>query len=210
MLIIDRGVNEQPMPTFSTEELRLIVQTAKSSGRPVVAHASTAEGMRRSIEAGVETIEHGDGGTPEIFELMKRKGVALCPTIAAGDAVSEYKGWRRGVDAEPERIKTKRKSFADALQSGVTICAGGDVGVFTHGDNARELVLMVSYGMKPMDVLKSVTSINAKVFHIDDLVGKIAAGLKADLIVVEGDPLKDISVLKKITFVMKDGIIYKR
>ncbi len=160
------GYREMPEPTFSVEELTMIVQTAKSSGRPVVAHASTAEGMRRAILAGVETIEHGDGGTPEIFQLMKEKGVALCPTLAAGDAVSQYKGWKKGSEPEPERVKKKRESFKNALASGVTILAGGDVGVFAHGDNARELEMMVEYGMKPLAVLQSVTSVNAKAFHL--------------------------------------------
>jgi imidazolonepropionase-like amidohydrolase len=206
------GPNEinKTKPTFSLEELRLIVETAKSSGRPVVAHASTAEGMRRAIEAGVETIEHGDGGTPEVFALMKQRGVALCPTIAAGEAVSEYKGWKKGTDAQPARVKLKHQTFKDALKTGVTICAGGDVGVFMHGDNVRELILMVEYGMKPLDVLRSATSINAKFFHIDDLVGQIAPGLKADLIIVNGDPSEDISSLRNVKVVVKNGIFFKR
>jgi imidazolonepropionase-like amidohydrolase len=203
------GVNEKPAPTFSLEELKLIVETARSGGRPVVAHASTAEGMRRAIDAGVETIEHGDEGTFEIFSLMKQRGVALCPTIAAGDAVSQYKGWRKNVDPAPERIHQKRKSFSQALRAGVTIAAGGDVGVFSHGDNARELVLMVEYGMKPIDVLRSVTSVNAKTFHLDSLIGRITPGLKADIVIVEGDPSKDIQAAKKVLLVMKDGVIYK-
>ena len=203
------GILDETQPTFSIEELKLVVETAKSSGRPVVAHAATGEGMRRAILAGVETIEHGDGGTPEVFALMKEKGVALCPTIAAGDAVSQYKGWMKGVDPEPARIVLKRKSFNDALKAGVIICAGGDVGVFAHGDNARELELMVDYGMQSIDVLKSATSINAKVFHIDKEVGKILTGLKADILVVKGDPTKNISDLRNVVWVMKDGVILK-
>jgi imidazolonepropionase-like amidohydrolase len=204
------GLKDKARPTFSMEELKLIVATAQSSGRPVVAHASTAEGMRRAIEAGVETIEHGDGGTSEIFALMKQKGVALCPTLAAGEAVSAYKGWKKGVDPEPNRVKLKHVSFPEALKVGVTICAGGDVGVYPHGDNARELVLMVEYGLTPLEVLKSATSVNARIFHIDDIVGKIKVGLKADIIMVEGDPSKDILKLQNPVFVMKDGVIYKR
>ncbi|MBT1702827.1 metal-dependent hydrolase family protein [Chryseosolibacter indicus] len=204
------GINEKPMPTFSTEELKLIVETARSSGRPVVAHASTVEGMRRAIEAGVETIEHGDYGTAEIFNLMKQKGVALCPTIAAGDAVSQYKGWKKNTLPEPTRIQAKKKSFAEALKAGVTICAGGDVGVFPHGDNVRELEMMVAYGMKPVDALRSATSVNAQVFHLSDSIGRILPGMKADLIVVNGDPATDVSALRKLLLVMKDGVIYKR
>jgi imidazolonepropionase-like amidohydrolase len=203
------GVDDQAMPTFSAEELKLVVETAKSSGRDVVAHASTAEGMRRAVEAGVSTIEHGDNGTPEIFNLMKVKGVALCPTLAAGDAIAQYKGWRKG-DPEPDRIKAKRKSFSDALKAGVIICAGGDVGVFPHGENYKELELMVAYGMSALNVLKAATSVNARIFHMENIIGKVIPGLKADLIAVEGDPSKDISVLRHPMMVMKNGVIYKK
>ena len=129
--------------TFSQAEIETIVEVTRSSGRPVVAHAATAEGMRRAVLAGVETIEHGDGATPEVYKLMVERGVALCPTLAAGDAIARYGGWRKGVDPEPERIANKRRSFAEALDAGVTICFGGDVGVYAHGDNVREMELMV-------------------------------------------------------------------
>ena len=204
------GKNNEAMPTFSIDELKLIVETAKSSGRSVVAHASTIEGIRRCIMAGIETIEHGDDGTLEIFKLMKEKNVALCPTLAAGDAIAQYKGWKKGTGSEPEKIKRKRESFKMALQSGVTILAGGDVGVFTHGENVRELELMSEYGMPISNILKSVTSINAKAFHIDHLVGSVKEGLQADLIIVSGDPSKNISELRKVKFVMKDGVIYQQ
>jgi imidazolonepropionase-like amidohydrolase len=203
------GLNEEAMPTFSVEELKLVVETAKSSGRPVVAHATTVEGMRRSIEAGVETIEHGDAGTLQLFQLMKSRNVALCPTLAAGDAVAQYRGWKKGSDPEPDRIKNKKKSFSAALEAGVTISAGGDVGVFAHGDNVRELELMVHYGMSADAVLKSATGVNARIFHIDKKVGRVATGLLADLLVVEGDPSKNISDLRKVMLVMKDGKVVK-
>ena len=202
------GANGEAMPTFSIDELKLIVETAKSSGRPTVAHAATAEGMRRATLAGVETIEHGDGGTLEVFKLMKEKGVAFCPTLAAGDAISQYSGWEKGKGQEPERITYKKKSFKDALASGVTIIMGGDVGVYSHGDNVREMELMVEYGMKPLDVLQSATSINAKIFHQTQL-GSVAAGMKADLLIVNGNPSNNISDLRKVRWVMKDGKIYK-
>lgn len=204
------GSQNEAMPTFSIDELKLIVETAKSSGRWVVAHATTLEGMRRAILAGVETIEHGDDGTPEIFKLMKEKNVALCPTIAAGDAVSQYRGWKKGIDPVPGRIKKKKESFKAALQSGVTILAGGDVGVFAHGDNVRELELMVEYEMPAMEVLKSATSINAKVFHLENQIGSLKEGLKADLVVVSGNPSKNISDLRKIKMVMKDGVVFRK
>ncbi|MDX2068003.1 MAG: amidohydrolase family protein [Haliscomenobacter sp.] len=201
------GVRGEARATFSLEELQLMVKTAASSGRGVVAHAGTEEGMRRAALAGVVSIEHGDAGTPEVFKLMAEKGVALCPTLAAGDAILQYRGWRKGVDAEPERIVQKRKSFKQALDAGVTILAGGDVGVFTHGDNARELEMMVDYGMKPLEVLKSATSINAKVFGLSAELGAIRPGLLADLLIVEGRPDQNISDLRKIQLVIKGGVI---
>jgi imidazolonepropionase-like amidohydrolase len=199
------GKNGEAMPTFSTEDMVRAVTIAKSGGREVVVHASTKEGIRRSIAAGVSTIEHGDDGDEEIFRLMKEKGVALCATLAAGDAVLQYSGWKKGSDPEPARITAKKKSFAAALKSGVTICMGGDVGVYTHGDNAREMELMVDYGMKPMEVLKSATSVNADVFGYADKIGRIKKGLLADIIAVQGDPVKDISNCRRVVFVMKDG-----
>jgi imidazolonepropionase-like amidohydrolase len=204
------GKNGEAEPTFSAEEIAAAVAIAKSSGRPVVVHSATAEGMRRSIAAGVTTIEHGDGGTPEIFKLMKEKGIALCPTLAAGDAIAQYQGWRKGIDPEPERIAAKRKSFHQALQSGVTICMGGDVGVFAHGDNAREMILMAEYGMKPVDVLRSATSVNADVFGYTNSIGRIRNGLFADLTAVQGDPVANINAIRNVVFVMKDGTIYRQ
>jgi imidazolonepropionase-like amidohydrolase len=199
--------NEEAKPTFTLAELTLAVEVTRNSGRQVVVHAASAEAMRLAIMAGVNTIEHGDQGTPEIFKLMKEKGVALCPTVAAGDAISQYKGWLKGKEEEPERVQAKRKSFAAALAAGVTICMGGDVGVFPHGDNAREMELMVAYGMKPIDVLRSATSVNADVFNISNKAGRIKAGLPADMVVVEGDPASAISQIRKVKLVMKDGKI---
>jgi len=204
------GPNGENQPTFSQIELQSAVDIASSSGRKVVAHASTAEGMKRAINAGISTIEHGDGGTEEVFKLMKEKNVALCPTLAAGDAIQQYRGWKKGVDPEPQSITNKKKSFQLALQAGVTICMGGDVGVFSHGDNAREMELMVEYGMKPIDVLKSSTSINADVFGYGEKIGRIKKDIFADLIAVEGDPSKDIRQIRKVKLVMKNGIVYRK
>lgn len=204
------GLNKVAQPTFLAEALSLAVNIAKSSGRPVVAHASTPEGMRRAAMAGVSTIEHGDYGTAEVFKLMKEKGVALCPTLAASDAVEQYNGWRKGIGSEPERIVQKKKSFTLALQSGITICFGGDVGVFAHGDNAREMEMMVDYGMKAIDVLKSATSVNADVFGYGDKIGRIKKGLLADIIAVDGDPSREIKNVRKVFLVMKNGVIYSR
>jgi imidazolonepropionase-like amidohydrolase len=202
------GANDQAAPTFTEEELKLAVKVAGSSGRTVAVHSSTAEGMRRATLAGVTTIEHGDSGTPEIFKLMKEHNVALCPTLAAGEATTMYHGWKKGIDPEPDRLKQKRVSFANALKAGVTICMGGDVGVFTHGDNAREMLLMVDYGMKTLDVLRSATSINAQVFGLNSL-GNIKAGYLADLVAVQGNPVEDIKAVKAMKMVMKDGVMVK-
>ncbi|HVQ41857.1 MAG TPA: amidohydrolase family protein [Vicinamibacterales bacterium] len=204
------GPNGETMPTFSQDEMTLIVQTAASIGRPVVVHASTPEGMKRAVLAGARTIEHGDGGTAEVFKLMAEKGVALCPTLAAGDATSQYGGWKKGTDPEPAGIRRKRESFKLALDNGVMIAAGSDVGVFPHGESARELELMAAYGMPPVAVLKSATSVNALVMKMETQIGKVQAGLLADLIAVAGDPARDVSATRKVSFVMKGGAIVRR
>ena len=202
------GLMKDAQPTFLQEEIELIVKVAQSSGRQVVAHASTPEGMRRAIMGGVSTIEHGDNATPEVFKLMKEKGVCFCPTLAAGDAVSQYRGWKKATEPEPEKIQEKRKNFKMAMDLGVRICMGGDVGVFPHGDNAREMEMMVQYGMKPLDVLRSSTSINAESFKIKDL-GMIKKSFLADILIVEGNPIEQISDIRKVKMVVKDGVVIR-
>jgi imidazolonepropionase-like amidohydrolase len=183
-------------PTFSLEEMKLAVAMARDAGVPVAVHTTTPEGMRRAIMAGAETIEHGDGGTPEIFKLMVERHVALCPTLAATEATSPEAG-----------IVRKRASFKAALDAGVTILSGSDIGVFPHGENAREIELMVAYGMPRLDALKAATSVAGRVLHMN--IGEVKAGMFADLIAVDGDPAADITALRRVKFVMKAGTVYK-
>jgi len=165
--------------------------------------------MRRAALAGVRTIEHGDGGTPEVWRLMAERRVALCPTLAATEAVAQYAGWRKGADPEPARVTEKRTAFAAALAAGVPICFGGDVGVYAHGDNVRELELMVQWGMTPLAATMAATSGNAGYFHLENRVGRVREGLLADLIAVEGDPTADITALRRVRLVMKGGRVFK-
>lgn len=203
------GLNNEPAPTLSLEAIALATSIAKSGGRKTVAHSSTKEGMRRAVMGGVSTIEHGDYGDEEIFKLMKEKGVALCPTLAASDAISTYEGWKKGIDPEPARITAKKKSFQLALKNGVTILMGGDVGVFAHGTNVKEMELMVEYGMKPIDVLRSATSVNAKVFGYGEKIGSLQKGMLADIVGIKGNPLTDIKKIRQVVLVIKDGKIFK-
>ena len=187
------GTGGTAHPTFTLDELKLAVEVAKSAGVPVAAHATSTEGARRAVLAGVETIEHGDGGTPELFQLMKEHNTALCPTLSVA-----------GANADRKKVV-----FKQALAAGVVIASGSDVGVFAHGDNAREIETMVSWGMPLIDALRSATSTDARILHLEDKIGQIQVGLLADLIAVEGEPTRDISALRRVRFVMKGGEVYR-
>lgn len=204
------GPRGEARPTFTESEWKAIIDAASSSGHPVVAHSSTIEGMRRAIMAGVETIEHGDDATAETFALMKSHGVAFCPTLSATESTTRYRGWKKGVDPEPAGIARKKSMFKLALASGVTICNGSDVGVFSHGTNALELELMVEYGMSSAAALRAATSVNAKLLHRESDFGRVAPGLLADLVAVQGDPVANIKLLRNVRFVMKGGQIVRR
>ena len=203
------GPNGEARPGFTEDELKLIVNIANSAGRPVTAHATTEEGMRRAILAGVRTIEHGDNGTPAVFKLMKEHGVCFVPTIAAGESQLEQRGAYHMGDPLPTRCATSRRSFKVALDAGVTICSGSDVGVFSHGDNGKELQLMVQFGMKPIDALLAATANDAAMLGMDDRIGMVKAGLLADLVAVDGDPTVDIAAVRSVKFVMKNGVVFR-
>jgi imidazolonepropionase-like amidohydrolase len=198
---------EPSRPTFSEAEMRAAVEAAHSAGRTVAAHANTAEGMRRAILAGVDSIEHGGEGTPEVFKLMREHNVVYCPTLAASDAVARYRGWN-GADPAPPMVAQARKAFGLARAAGVNMCVGGDVGVFAHGENAREIELMVAAGMSAAQTLVAATSGNARAFHLGDQLGALEPGLLADVIAVEGDPTRDIHAVRAVQFVMKGGKVY--
>jgi len=200
---------EPSRATFTVEEMRPVVELAHAAGRKVAVHANTAEGMRRAVLAGVDTIEHGSNGTPEVFAMMRGAGIALVPTLAATDAITRYRGWD-GKAPEPEAITAKRASYSAALEAGVTIGVGGDTGVFTHGANAREAVIMADWGMASIDVVAALTVGNAEILGLKNEIGTIALHRHADLVACEGDPTSDIRALERIAFVMREGSVIRR
>ena len=187
------GPNGEAMPTFTLAELKLMVEIANSSGRPVVAHASTTEGIRRAVIAGVRSIDHGYDVTPEIFSLMKEHGTFFCPTLAVGS-----------------NLQKRGALVKQAFDAGVPICAGGDAGVFTHGENAIEAERLVGAGLTPLQALMSVTSVNARLLQMEDRLGGIRGGMLADLVAVSGDPTKEIGAIRTVRFVMRNGVVYRQ
>jgi imidazolonepropionase-like amidohydrolase len=201
-------------PQFTEEELKAVVETAHDYGMTVAVHAHGAEGMRRAVLAGVDSIEHGTFMTDEVMNLMKERGTFWVPTNMAGEWVAE-KAKEKGYF--PEIVRPKAASmgpvmaatFAKGYQAGVKIAFGTDSGVSAHGDNGREFELMVAGGMPPMEAIQSATLTSAELLKVDDRLGTVEAGKTADLVAVEGDPLKNISLLRDVKFVMKDGKVYK-
>ena len=201
--------HEQSRPTLSIAELAAGAAVGHDAGRIVAVHATTAEGMRRAVLAGVDTIEHGYGGTAEVFKMMHDRGIALCPTIAASEAYARYFEHWNGQEPAPESVQENRRSFRLAMQANVKICMGGDVGVFTHGENWREMAAMQRAGMPAAEVMIAATSGNASIFHLRDR-GAVKAGLLADLVAVDGDPTRNVDAVRNIRFVMKGGQVVRR
>jgi imidazolonepropionase-like amidohydrolase len=170
----------------------------------VAAHATTAEGMRRAVSAGVATIEHGYGATDAVLSLLRERRVVLCPTLAANEAAARYAGWD-GLAPEPTRVREARTLVQKALRAGVTLACGSDAGVFAHGDNVRELELMVQYGMPAVDALRAATATAARVLGREADLGRIETSCVADLVAVRSDPLRDPSALRQPTLVIEEG-----
>lgn len=202
------GKGEPSRPTLSQAELDAGVAAAHDAGRLVAVHATTDQGMMRALRAGADTIEHGYGGTWDVFRLMAAKGTALCPTLGASEAYARYFQHWNGQEPAPESVRENRRSFQLAMKAGVTICMGGDVGVFTHGENWREMEAMQRAGMPAAQVLISATSRNARIFRLNDR-GAIKPGLLADLVAVDGDPTREIGAIRKVRLVMKGGQVVK-
>jgi len=202
------GPHEPTRVTLSQAELNAGVAAAHDAGRLVAVHATTADGMRRAILAGADTIEHGYGGTPEVFKLMHDRGTALCATIAASEAYARYFEQWNGQEPAPESVQENRRSFNLAIKAGVPMCMGGDVGVYTHGKNWLEMEAMQRAGMPAAEVMIAATSGNAKIFRLADR-GQVKPGLLADLVAVDGDPTRDVSAVRNVRLVMKGGQVVR-
>lgn len=200
-------------PQFTEEELKAIVETARDYGMHTAAHAHGTEGMKRAVLAGITTIEHGTMMTEEVMDLMKARGTYYVPTISAGKYVAEKAkepGYYHPLVA-PKALAIGpqiQETFGKAYKRGVKIAFGTDAGVFPHGENAKEFGYMVEAGMPPMEAIKSATSVAAQVLGMADKIGTIEAGKLADIVACDDNPLKNIKTLERVTFVMKDGVVY--
>ncbi|MBT1703138.1 metal-dependent hydrolase family protein [Chryseosolibacter indicus] len=201
-------------PQFTDEELKAIIETAKDYGMHTAAHAHGMEGMKRAVLAGITTIEHGTKMTDEIMDLMKQKGTFYVPTISAGKFVAEQAkvpGYYHPL-VVPKALEIGpqiQQTVAKAYKRGVKIAFGTDAGVFPHGDNAKEFAYMVEAGIPPIEAIKAATVTNAGILGMADRIGTIAAGKLADIVASDENPLTNIKTLEKVSFVMKDGVVYK-
>lgn len=203
------GPGGETVATFSIDELEALVEAAHSLGRPVAAHATGDEGMRRAALAGVDTIEHGNGGRAETFALMARNAVAYLPTLTVSEALCEYfLGHVRGGAPHP-RMAEAANAFRLAREAGVVIGCGSDVGPFPHGENLRELQWMAKLGMSADEALLAATAVNAKILRRAHDLGQVREGFLADLVAVDGDPSRGLDVLARVRMVMKDGMIFQ-
>ncbi|TAH39760.1 MAG: amidohydrolase family protein [Planctomycetota bacterium] len=204
-----RQPGAEATPTLSAEELAAAVAEAASAGIPVVAHATSDAGVRRALDAGIRSIEHGDGASDETLRAMAALGAVLCPTLAASEAVARYAGWDPQDPGQPAppRLRAARELVGRALTAGVTLGCGSDAGVFAHGDNAREIELLHACGMPPDQALRAATLVAARVLGREGALGVIAPGARADLVALAADPLADPRALRRPALVMQDGRI---
>jgi imidazolonepropionase-like amidohydrolase len=202
-------------PQFTDEELKAIIETAKDYGMHTAAHAHGVEGMKRAVMAGITTIEHGTKMTEEIMDLMIQKGTYFVPTISAGKFVAEQAkvpGYYHPL-VVPKALEIGpliQQTFSKAYKRGVKIAFGTDAGVYQHGDNGKEFTYMVEAGMPAMEAIKSATVVSASILGMSDKIGTLEVGKFADIVATDENPLKNIRTLEKVSFVMKDGVIYKQ
>ncbi|MBS0589551.1 MAG: amidohydrolase family protein, partial [Proteobacteria bacterium] len=204
------GPNGETRPAFTEAELKAMVEAAHLSGRPVAVHAASDAGVRMAVLAGVDSVEHGYNASEETFRLMRERGVAYLPTLTATEAVAQYfEKYEADKTPPTPRMRDAANAFRTALKLGVTIGCGSDVGVFAHGTSWREIEWMVRLGMTPSQALSAATRIDAAILRKQDEIGRIAPGLRADLIAVSGDPTQTIEAVRHVVFVMKNGAIYR-